>query len=217
MKLVRDLERRLEQLVDGLAGRVFPGRLHPTELLSRLLRELDLSSASVDGEILAANVYRLRFHPEDLADTPYPAEILSQLEAGVTAGAAERGWNLAGDVSVQVISDANVKTGLLEIDVGRMSTPLAAWARLRAKKSLDVRKNRSVIGRSADSAVVLEQETVSRTHALLWREAGRVWVQDLGSANGTTCDGLASGGAPLEVQSGSVLTFGAASYVFELI
>lgn len=217
MKLVRDLERRLEQLVDGLAGRVFPGRLHPTELLSRLLRELDFSSLQEAGATVAANIYRLRFHPSDLDDASYPQEILDELAEGVATGAAERGWNLRGDVSVFVVSDSGVRPGQLEIDSEIREGTLAPWARLRSKHPVDISKNRSIVGRSLDADVVLDHETVSRVHATLWREAGRAWVKDLGSANGTTCDGVRLRGQPAPVEIGSVITFGAASYVFELV
>ncbi|MCB9701497.1 MAG: SpoIIE family protein phosphatase [Myxococcales bacterium] len=50
--------------------------------------------------------------------------------------------------------------------------------------------NRMVAGRSPDVEVVLESDTVSRQHLEILRdEAGRWWVRDLGSRNGTAVNG----------------------------
>ncbi len=42
-----------------------------------------------------------------------------------------------------------------------------------------------ILGRSNDCDVVIEHSSVSRTHARLWMEEGVIWLEDLGSKNGT--------------------------------
>jgi pSer/pThr/pTyr-binding forkhead associated (FHA) protein len=42
-----------------------------------------------------------------------------------------------------------------------------------------------VLGRDGSADIQIEHSTVSRRHARLWREDGRYFVEDLGSANGT--------------------------------
>ena len=46
-----------------------------------------------------------------------------------------------------------------------------------------------VIGRDLASDIHLQDERVSRAHAVLWAEGGRWRVRDLGSSNGTWLDG----------------------------
>ena len=46
-----------------------------------------------------------------------------------------------------------------------------------------------VIGRGRAADLVLHEATISRAHALLGLEAGNVYVQDLGSMNGTLVNG----------------------------
>jgi len=46
-----------------------------------------------------------------------------------------------------------------------------------------------IIGRRADSTVVLPSHTVSRRHAQIWREGEDYYVSDLGSTNGTLLNG----------------------------
>jgi pSer/pThr/pTyr-binding forkhead associated (FHA) protein len=50
-------------------------------------------------------------------------------------------------------------------------------------------RDRVVLGRGAACDVVLREARVSRAHAALVRERGAWWVEDLGSRNGTWCDG----------------------------
>lgn len=47
------------------------------------------------------------------------------------------------------------------------------------------------VGTGPDCDVILADEYASRLHAHVWRdERGRIWVEDLGSTNGTWVNGL---------------------------
>jgi serine/threonine protein kinase len=56
-------------------------------------------------------------------------------------------------------------------------------------------RDRVVIGRSPTATLALDDERASRNHCLIEIDPPRVWVQDLGSRNGTL---LADGGAPIQ-------------------
>ena len=53
----------------------------------------------------------------------------------------------------------------------------------------------------------IAEDHISRSHALLWQEAGSIWVVDLESANGTTVDGTRAV-EPLELGETAVLGLG---------
>jgi hypothetical protein len=55
----------------------------------------------------------------------------------------------------------------------------------RAGESFAVESDRMTIGRSPDAAVFLDDVTVSRNHALLVKRRDGLYVDDLGSLNGT--------------------------------
>jgi len=64
-----------------------------------------------------------------------------------------------------------------------------------------------VVGRSAPADVAIRDASLSRQHALLELRSGHVWVEDLGSTNGTWIDGERVDRAV--IQTGSVLALGA--------
>jgi pSer/pThr/pTyr-binding forkhead associated (FHA) protein len=55
----------------------------------------------------------------------------------------------------------------------------------RVGESFPLERDRMTIGRRPDSDVFLDDVTVSRDHALLVRRSGEIYLDDLGSLNGT--------------------------------
>ena len=99
VKLARDIERRLERIVEGLAGKVFRGPLHPVELASRLVREADLTVRSTEIGPSADNAFEVRIAPGELVGD-LPEGLLNELAAAVEDSALERGWRLDGPVRI---------------------------------------------------------------------------------------------------------------------
>ena len=66
MKLARQLERRLEDALDGLAGRIFRGGLQVPELTARLAREAELAEFKTPAGPATANHFRLLINPANL-------------------------------------------------------------------------------------------------------------------------------------------------------
>ena len=214
VKLARGLERRLEQLVDGIASTLFRGKVHPLELAARLIREADLAVTDGPGGPVAPNVFRVELGGETSADTdPAPAEVV--LAEAVVETSLERGWRLEGPVSVSitVVPDERGVSVSTAVEPG----PLEPWARLEPASDdpIPVRPNRAVVGRSGSSDVHLPDDDVSRTHALLWQEADRMWIADLESSNGTRLNGhlLAE---PTELRDGDAVAFGDRSFRFRV-
>ncbi len=216
MKLVRDFERRLEHLVDGVAGRVFRGKLHPVELAARLVREADLSVKEGPAGPTAANVYNLRLNPRDL-DAAIPSGLMGELVDVLESTAADRGWRLDGPVQVSLEPNEDVSPGTVDCHAVRTPGTLRPWAFLTAKNGmrLALSNNRCVVGRAGNSDVTIGNPGVSRTHALVWREGGEAWIVDLGSANGTAVNGTPSA-SPQTLATGAVVTFGPMVYTFRL-
>ncbi|HEY5685451.1 MAG TPA: FhaA domain-containing protein [Acidimicrobiia bacterium] len=211
MRLFRELEQRLEGLIDGIAGRVFRGPLHPSEVASGLIRRLDLE---LDDSMVASNRIEIRMSERDVAGA-IPPELAHAIEAFVEEAALERGWRLEGPATVSVVIDPDLPRGKTLVTASKNPGDRMAWGTLHGQSVFPLTVNRSVVGRAGDCDVVIGDERASRHHACLWMEAGRVLVADLGSSNGTWVDGRRVGDSAAPVEPGSVLTFGPVSFRFQ--
>jgi hypothetical protein len=206
MSLARSLERRLERLFEGAAGRVFSGRLHPSELAGRIAREADLSRYRHESGPATANCYVLTVNPADLDVDPSGLE--RKLETALAEYAAGAGLLLEGPPTVKIRASDSVAAGQFECEPSVAPGPMPPWGRLSAGgTAIEIGRNRVTIGRSGEADLMLPHDDVSRKHALMWRADGQTWICDLGSANGTSVDGTAVGTKPVRLQSGAVVSF----------
>jgi hypothetical protein len=214
VKLARAVERRLERLLDGMAGRVFSGRVHPTEIAQRMVREADLSTIEHHTGSMVPNSITVSINPNDL-DLP-PDALSRVLAEAYEAHAAEQGWRLPGPTFVTIKLDPDLGVGNIECELEVRRGMRHPWGRLTGKPTLDLSNNRVWVGRSEECDVILPYDEVSRRHAEIVRRHGSIWIRDLGSANGTFANGQRVGDDSVEIQPGSVVTFADRSYRLEL-
>ena len=199
-------------MLDGVVGTVFRGQLHPSELAGRIIREADLTGIETINGTVVPNRYVLVVNPDDLEGQSPPPELRRELATLVEELALERGWRLDGPAEVVVITDPGVVHGTPRCDGQFLEGSRPAWARLVGDGTIDITVNRAVVGRGADADIVVPSQHVSRRHALIWKQDGRLLVQDLGSSNGSRLDGVLLDQRPTEVPHASVLTFGDTSF-----
>lgn len=216
MKLVRQIESQIESLLDGVAGRVFRGPLHPTELTAHLVREADFGSRQGDHCVIAPNVFEILVNPSDIGKND-PAPLLSQCQRLVDAASFERGWRLDGPVEIHLSTSAGIGPGSPRCQASFRQGDRAPWAYLTTVEgsNIAISVNHCLVGRAPGADTILSEETVSRRHAVIWREADRCLVADLGSSNGTSVDGNPIGEEQVEIGPGSTVTFGQARYRFD--
>ena len=211
--MVRGFERRLERILEGVAGRVFSGRLHPAEIAGKLAREADFARFEHETGPATANVYTLLVHPRDL--TTDPGALATGLTTELEQYTTEQGLRLEGPCRVEIEGSDQVPPGSVVCHVEIVPGPPMRWARLvGAGEDHPVGRNRNLVGRLATADISLPHDDVSRRHALLWREGGRIFVRDLGSANGSVVDGVRVGEDPVEIGIGSSVGFGSHRYRF---
>lgn len=79
--------------------------------------------------------------------------------------------------------------------------------------SVSSEQQQVVLGRGAGCDVVLDDDRVSRRHAIVYIDGSNAWIEDLGSTNGTYVDGrLVEGAVPLH--EGAAIRFGRRGPVF---
>ena len=203
MPILRDFERRLEGLVEGLFAKTFRSGVQPVELAKRVLREMDANQTIGVHDIWVPNHYVIRLSAEDHARFEQAEGRLStELQQLVADGATERGWKLVGPPEVVFELDEELGRGEFRVDpslvegpdkpltgemeaVGKAFLYLIHQGQPTATYPLD--KPAEVIGRMSDSDVVVNDPGASRHHAEIRTDGtGRYLLRDLGSTNGTS-------------------------------
>jgi hypothetical protein len=213
--IARNLERRLERLADGLSAAIFRGRMQPVDLANRLVRQADLMVIDTAAGPRIPNHFNVAVSIADLVADIDTAALTTELSHALGATAEERGWRTGGPISVSLRTDAAVGRGSIRCDASYLPAELPAWGRLaehRGERQFALRDNRVSVGRSHEADVTIDQPEVSRLHAVLFRQGGRVWITDPGSANGTSVNGSRVAGDPVEVGSGDMLSFGPTTF-----
>ena len=215
MGIARNIERRLERLADGLSATVFRGRMQPVDLANRLIRQADLMVTEDKSGPAIPNRFTVAVGQGDIDPSLDGNRLRVELSRALAETAADRGWRIRGPIDVDLTVDARVRKGSIECSAVSEPGPLPAWASLaehRGARTFDLTDNRCIVGRSEDVDIKLPEGEVSRHHAVVFRQAGKLWILDLGSANGTSVNGAAVGPKPTEIGSGDMLSFGPAVF-----
>ncbi|MFM7719012.1 MAG: FhaA domain-containing protein [Actinomycetota bacterium] len=201
MSILRSVERRLEDLVDGFLATAFRSGLHPVELAKRVAREMEAGKTVGVQEVLAPNAFAIALAPDDAERLAGAEQALAEELRGLVRGtAAERGWTLLGEPSVAFSTDPALHAGRFRCVasfVEGVRVPPPAPGR---RASLEVEAGggtRTValggealtIGRLPDCDVVLDDPAASRHHARVERTSDGFLLEDLGSTNGTLLNG----------------------------
>lgn len=203
MPNLRDFERRLGGLVEGLFSKTFRSGLQPVEIAKRIVRSMDEHKQVGVNEVWAPNRFEVSLSPDDAPrftqiETPLAAE-LTRL---VRDTAAERGWGLVGPPEVALFVDEGLRKGDLVVEASLVegeervapSVP-SATPRLLVHDGATVRDvplgagTTVTIGRLTECDVVLADRGASRRHAQVRVDGDGVTLTDLGSTNGTLLNG----------------------------
>ncbi len=215
MGIARNLEKRLEQLADGLSAAIFRGKMQPVDLANRLIRQADLLVTDGAAGPAIPNHYEVSVCSADLVEGIDRDALTRELGYVLETTAEERGWRTGGPITVHLSDDPSVGRGSIKCAATNVPAELPAWGELaehRGTRHYRLRDNRITIGRSSEADVTIDEPEVSRLHSVLFREGGRLWVTDLASANGTSVNGNRVVGEPIEIGSGDMLSFGPTTF-----
>jgi Protein of unknown function (DUF3662)/Inner membrane component of T3SS, cytoplasmic domain len=223
LSILERFERRLGGLVEGIFTKAFRTGLHPVELATRILREMETNRTVGVREVWVPNRYLFTLSEEDRERFRGTEKALRrELEQVVQEGADERGWGLVGPPEVAFDTNPGLGQGEFRCQAmlaepattgggvpvhaapGPAAPAQAPGAELvvvekgRAARTFPLTRDRVVIGRLGGSDIVLEDPGASRRHAEVRRENGQYVISDLGSTNGTLVNGRAVGERTLE-------------------
>ena len=128
MGILNDFERRLEGTIEGIFAKAFRTGLHPVELASRILKEMEAGKTVGVRGVWVPNHYVFGLSSPDterFADTQ--KALRRELESVVADGARERGWGLVGPPEVEFAEDEGLKQGRFTCEASLVEGP-SGWA-----------------------------------------------------------------------------------------
>ncbi|MDI6891661.1 MAG: DUF3662 and FHA domain-containing protein [Actinomycetota bacterium] len=213
MSLLRNLERRLESLFEGIFTKGFKSSVQPIELAKKLAREMDAGKTISVAKVYAPNEYTLYVSEKDKENlAPFEVALIQELENFLIAHAKEKKYTLLNRPQVEIVSREDLLLGKIAVE-GRLlakETSTAEGTRIieaveeewfvpseasliikgeRGESIFPLTKEVTSIGRSESNDIVLPDFKVSRRHALIVQMGSDFIVRDMGSTNGTFVNG----------------------------
>jgi hypothetical protein len=208
---LRNFERRLGGLVEGLFSKTFRSGVQPVEIAKRVVRAMDDGKQVAVNEVWGPNHFEISLSGEDGPRfQQIETALVAELKTVILDNAAERGWGLVGPPEVEFFVDNKLKRGDLKVDASlvqgdhAVEAPKPATAAVAAvpKKRPQLRvieeggvravpldKELMTIGRLSECDIVVHDSGASRRHAQIRTADGASTVTDLGSTNGTKVNG----------------------------
>ena len=227
------LECQLEALTESAFARLFGRHISARDIAVLLLRAIEDSAMSSQGQAIAPDRYHIRLHPavadSFLAASPDFAIRLARLIGELCAAA---GYILADDAQVMLIKDAGLSQ--LQASISAEHSPRAtggtalmpavspgaparttvasAWLHIDGQPALPLDQPIISIGRDSSNDIVIADAYVSRFHLQLRRADEGYRLYDLASRGGTRVNKRAVSAQGL--QNGDVIEIGKASLVY---
>ncbi|MGA2469600.1 MAG: DUF3662 and FHA domain-containing protein [Solirubrobacteraceae bacterium] len=242
MSLLRNLETKIADLVEGAFGRAFRSQIRPVELARRLAREMDQHRQSSLANTYVPNEYIVWLSPEDRRQlTPIEAGLVEELSAYLLEHARQERLALVSHPHIELRTDPHLALGECGIEANLVAAH-GGLPRHRAARASDtpelapgrrgtaahgrafltvggtraaIGPHGAVIGRSPDADIVLASSDVSRRHAEIVPDAAGWVLVDLGSTNGVRLNDRPVG-VPTLLSDGDVIEIASAELIFEV-
>lgn len=223
MSLLKDLEGKLERLVEGAFAKGFKSSLQPVELAKRLDREMEAGRTVSVSKIYIPNEYIVRLNPGDFAAfSDFQDKLIDELKSFLDKRRKAKNYAVMGALSVILKEDKKLPLGRAEVEArlvapSQMENPeaLASVSLIIDGEEADtfwLAEGRATIGRLDSNEISVPDPGLSRHHAEINVGNGRFLLTDLGSTNGTFVNGKRV--AETELKNGAKITAGDITLVF---
>ena len=237
MSVLRTLETKIADLVEGAFGRAFRSEITPVELARRLVREMDRHRLESLSSTVVPNEYVVWLSPADRRHfATIEASLLEELATHLLEHARSERLAMPSRPHIELRTDRRLALGECGIDAKVVNQPASGVARRPAPpppgpvldgevlpaayvdiggRLIAVPPAGAVIGRSSDADIVIAASEVSRHHAQIVPDRDGWVVADLGSTNGVRLNGRPLG-VPTRVEDGDVIELGSVELIFEV-
>jgi hypothetical protein len=215
--ILDSFERGLERAVNGAFAKTFRSGLQPVEISSALKRELDTKAAVVARDrILVPNSFRVLLAPVDFERmTGLGSALITELDGIVKRHAAQQGFQFSGPVVIELVSDASLSKGMIQVESSSLSDDVSWVPVLDIAGTRHPLRSRTVIGRGSEADITVDDTGTSRKHVEIVWDGSHAQARDLGSTNGSQLNGRPFTKATLEPDS--VITIGRTNITFRVV
>ncbi|AXH34419.1 DUF2662 domain-containing protein [Humibacter sp. BT305] len=217
MGILDSFERGLERAVNGAFAKTFRSGLQPVEISSALKRELDTRAAVVARDrILVPNSFRVLLSPADHERmTALGSALITELDGIVKQHAAQQGFQFAGPVVIDLVSDESISKGMIEVESSNLADDVRWVPVVDIAGKRHPLRSRTVIGRGSDADITIDDTGTSRKHVEIVWDGSHAQARDLGSTNGSQLNGRPFQKATLEPDS--IITIGRTAITFRVV
>jgi hypothetical protein len=238
MSVLRSLETKIADLVEGAFGRAFRSEITPVELARRLVREMDRHRQSSLASTVVPNEYVVWLSPGDRRHfAPIEESLIEELATHLLEHARAERLALPSRPQIHLRTDERLSLGECGIEANLINSPAPPIARRPAVppdpeelvvgeilpsayvdiggRRVPVGPGGAVIGRSSEADIVIAANEVSRRHAQILPDRDGWTLSDLNSTNGVRLNGRALG-VPTRLADGDVIELGAVELIFEV-
>ncbi|MGA2006660.1 MAG: DUF3662 and FHA domain-containing protein [Solirubrobacteraceae bacterium] len=237
MSVLRTLETKIADLVEGAFGRAFRSEITPVELARRLVREMDRHRESSLASTVVPNEYVVWLSPADRSHlAAIEDSLIEELATHLLEHARAERLALPSRPQIQLRTDERLSLGECGIEAklvnsapppeslrrGAPTIQESVSGEVLPRAYVDIGGRRvavdpagAVIGRSTDADIVIAMHEVSRRHAQITPDRDGWTLTDLGSTNGVRLNGRPVG-VPTRLADGDVIELGAVELIFEV-
>jgi len=238
MSVLRTLETKIADLVEGAFGRAFRSEITPVELARRLVREMDRHRTNSLSSTVVPNEYVVWLSPADRRHfASIEPSLIEELATHLLEHARSERLALPSRPHIELRTDSRLSLGECGIDAKLVNTPGPGIVRRSGPpppsgpalsgevlpaafvavggRIVAIPPAGAVIGRSTDADIVIAADEVSRHHAQIAPDREGWTLTDLGSTNGVRVNGRPIG-VPTRLADGDVIELGSVELVFEV-
>jgi hypothetical protein len=238
MSVLRTLETKIADLVEGAFGRAFRSEITPVELARRLVREMDRHRTNSLSSTVVPNEYVVWLSPADRRHfEAIEPSLIEELATHLLEHARSERLALPSRPQIELRTDRRLSLGECGIDARLVNAPGPGIVRRGGTapppgpavtgevlpaafvdiggRTVAIPPAGALIGRSTDADIVIAANEVSRHHARIAPDRDGWTLTDLGSTNGVRLNGH-SVGVPTSLQDGDVIELGSVELIFEV-
>lgn len=116
MSLLRELEQRLESLLEGFFTRQFKSGVQPVEIAKKLAREMDLNRTISVSKVYVPNHYTVLLSDADIQKLkPFEKTLATELQSFLISHARSENYGLVGGLQIEFKSSPRLTLGGISI------------------------------------------------------------------------------------------------------